>query len=82
MVVREITVDNSAQLDNDSAMETQTEPIKVGDLLTPRDVCMLLSVTYRTVLNWNKAGVLKPLNIGGALRYRRSDIEQLVNGRK
>ncbi len=38
----------------------------------------ILGVTYPTLLDWNKKGILHPFKIGNRVRYRRNDIEQVL----
>ena len=55
-------------------------PAPAGDddqeLLTPREVAALFSVTNKTLHVWNKSGFLPRIRIGGVVRYRRADIER------
>ena len=45
------------------------------ELLTPREVAALFSVT-NTLHVWNKTGFLPRIRIGGVVRYRRADVER------
>lgn len=49
---------------------------------TVRQVADILSVDRTTLHRWNKIGYLKPLKFGGLVRYRKSDIEALVEQRE
>src|SRR4051812_22459418 len=49
-------------------------------LMTAREVAALFRRTGRSIRNWTKSGRLKPIRIGRALYFRRSDIEQLLTG--
>ena len=55
-------------------------PAPAGDddqeLLTPREVAALFSVTNKTLHVWNKTGFLPRIRIGGVVRYRRADVER------
>ena len=53
------------------------------ELLTPREVAALFSVTNKTLHVWNKSGFLPRIRIGGVVRYRRADVERAaqVKGR-
>ena len=46
------------------------------ELLTPREVAALFSVTNKTLHVWNKSGFLPRIRIGGVVRYRRADVER------
>lgn len=48
-------------------------------LLRCREVAVLVGVDESTVKKWTRTGLLKPVRIGGATRYRRSDIEALAD---
>ena len=65
-----------------SAMEIirlQSRNATANDLLTIVDVAKLLKVSKMTLWRWSKSGRLKKVDIGGVPRYRRSDIENLLN---
>ena len=46
------------------------------ELLTPREVAALFSVTNKTLHVWHKSGFLPRIRIGGVVRYRRADVER------
>ena len=65
-----------------SAMEIarlQSKKAVENDLLTIDEVAALLKVSKMTLWRWSKSGRLKKVDIGGVPRYRRSDIENLLN---
>lgn len=65
-----------------SAMEIislQSRNATANDLLTIDEVVALLKVSKMTFWRWSKSGRLKKVDIGGVPRYRRSDIENLLN---
>ena len=65
-----------------SAMEIirlQSRNATANDLLTIDEVAKLLKVSKMTLWRWSKSGRLKKIDIGGVPRYRRSDIENLLN---
>ena len=65
-----------------SAMEIsrlQSKQAVENDLLTIDEVAALLKVSKMTLWRWSKSGRLKKVDIGGVPRYRRSDIENLLN---
>lgn len=50
-----------------------------NDLYTVRELQLLFRISRRTVANWQKKGILKPVQFGGLkLLFRRSDIEELI----
>lgn len=55
------------------------EQSKQSQWLITDEVSTMLSVTKRTIYNWNNSGKLKPNNKFGKLLYRREDIENLLN---
>lgn len=44
------------------------------DLLTKRELARKLRVTEKTVENWQNAGHIRKLTIGGAVRYSWPDV--------
>ncbi len=52
------------------------------ELLTPREVAALFSVTNKTLFVWNKTGFLPRLRIAGVVRYRREDVERAAQVKK
>jgi excisionase family DNA binding protein len=52
-------------------------------LLTLKDVATLFLVTPRTIRRWRRSGQFPaPLNIGGTLRWRRSDVHGWLQTKK
>lgn len=51
------------------------EPKKPVELLTRKEVTMLLHCDLSTLHNWCKKGKLIPYGIGNRVYYKRSDIE-------
>lgn len=48
-------------------------------LMTSREVCQALHVTKPTLWRWEQAKKLVPVRIDGMLRYRRSDVNNIIN---
>lgn len=46
---------------------------------TTEQVVGLLNVDKTTLWRWNKRDYLKPIKVGGLLRYRKSDIDKILN---
>ena len=63
------------------AMFEAEEAAKADVLMTLDEASKLLHVSKMTLYRWDKAGVLKKVEIGGKRRYRKSDIERLVGTR-
>ena len=47
---------------------------------TRKEVCQLLKVNQSTLWRWAKRGYLTPIEIGGKLHYKMSDIKHILNG--
>lgn len=53
---------------------------QTGDqYLSPAKVCELLDIDPTTLWRWDKKGLLHPLKLGGVNRYKKSDIERILN---
>lgn len=46
--------------------------------ISRKEAAEILGVTYPTLLDWNKKGMLHPFKVGHRVRYRRADIEKLL----
>lgn len=52
----------------------------IPELLTPTEVAKIFGVSPKTVTRWAKSGQVPCLTtLGGHRRYRRTDIEALIN---
>ena len=49
------------------------------ELLTVRQTMELLGVTRSTIYRWEQSGILMAVRIGGVVRFRRADLERLMN---
>jgi len=48
-------------------------------LMTVDEVASTFKVTPRTIFRWLDAGIIpKPIHLGGTTRFRRSEIDELV----
>ncbi len=54
-----------------------TEP-KEEEYLTITQAAKLLSIDRSTLWHWDKEGYLKKIHIGGKPRYKRSDIDRIL----
>lgn len=50
------------------------------ELLTGQEVAELFRVHLSTVLRWAKSGDLAAVKVGGVVRFRRSEIDRVLNG--
>ena len=57
-------------------------PKSEDDLLTPGEFAEKLKVSLVTLWSWDKKGITHPVRIGNAKRYRRSDLEKLMQSAK
>lgn len=48
--------------------------------LSKEKVCQMLDVSATTLWRWEKAGYLVPLVFGGQKRYRKSDVQRILEG--
>ena len=50
------------------------------DLLTTKEACDFLRCGRTTLWNWRRKGVVPdPIRIGGAVRWKRTDLETLID---
>jgi predicted DNA-binding transcriptional regulator AlpA len=62
--------------------DMRTTGTEAGVLWKAADVARALAVDTRTIWRWASAGVIPaPLRIGGSTRWRRSDIEALIEAK-
>jgi len=54
---------------------SQKEP---EEYLTPQELADMLHVSLVTLWHWDQKGITKPLHIGNQKRYRKSDIEKIM----
>ena len=55
---------------------------KAETYLSKEKVMEILEVSSPTLYRWQKAGYLVPICIGGKRRYRKSDINRILEGAK
>jgi DNA-binding transcriptional regulator YiaG len=51
------------------------------EYLTPQQFADVIGITLVTLWNWDKRGITKPLHVGNKKRYRRSDLEKIMETR-
>ncbi|HUX96316.1 MAG TPA: helix-turn-helix domain-containing protein [Bacteroidales bacterium] len=49
------------------------------EFLSIDEVAKLLNVTRPTLWDWDRKGILKKRHIGNVVRYRKSDIDKILN---
>jgi Helix-turn-helix domain len=59
-------------------IESEKNSPKDEVYLTPAQFAESLQVSLVTLWSWDKKGITKPLRIGNAKRYRRSDLEKIL----
>lgn len=72
----------NSQLITDAKQEL-TEEISLKEsvtYLTREMVVNKLSVDPSTLWRWKKRGYLVPINVGGQLRYKSTDIDKILEG--
>ncbi len=63
---------------HDEEERARVENEKDGDkFLTAKETAQRLNCSLPTLWRWNKSGYLRPLKIGGKVRYRVSDVKKL-----
>ena len=55
------------------------EPPSTSGLVTINEVCERLGISRTTVYQMRKRGDLKAVNIGGAVRFRKEDVDALID---
>lgn len=65
------SIHKSAIAENSNAKEAE-------EYLTPQQFADALQVSLVTIWTWDKKEITRPLRIGNAKRYRRSDLEKIL----
>lgn len=52
------------------------------ELRTREEVLKTLNVSPTTLWRWNKSGYLVPINVGGQSRYKSTDIDEILEGKR
>lgn len=71
------TIDNAVNKTR-RALEADIAKNKSDMLLTAEDVMEKLSISRRTLYNWEKKKYLCRVEIGGKLRYKLSDVNEIL----
>ncbi len=56
----------------------KTEDVEV--YMTANEVCKYIGKVRSTLWTYEKRGYLMPLRVGNSLRYKKSEIDKLMNG--
>ncbi|MEI6050059.1 MAG: helix-turn-helix domain-containing protein [Bacteroidota bacterium] len=67
-----------AELCLNRGKQEKPEPTNSEEYLTPQQLADALQVSLVTLWSWDKKGITRPLRIGNAKRYRRSDLEKIL----
>jgi excisionase family DNA binding protein len=51
---------------------------KEDELLTVEEAMAMLKVSRTSIWRWERQGVLKPIKLGRFVRYRKSDIDNMI----
>ena len=54
------------------------QPTNPDRLLSPKETGVMLGIDLSTLYRWDKLGYLTKIKIGGKVRYRLSDIQNLL----
>lgn len=52
------------------------------ELRTREEVLKTLNVSPSTLWRWAKSGYLVPINVGGQSRYKSTDIDEILEGKR
>ena len=66
-------------------IQSRLYPISNQDperLITRKEAKETFDVDYSTLHRWDKKDYLKPIKVGGLIRYRFSDVQKILNGEK
>lgn len=62
----------------EAGRQEKPEPKDPEEYLTPQQFAEALQVSLVTLWSWDRKGITRPLKIGNAKRYRRSDLEKIL----
>lgn len=67
------------QLDKKLEEIRKNLPKPITELIDRKRLCDLLGVTVVTIIDWDKKGLTKPIKIGNRIRYKVSEVNELIN---
>lgn len=65
-----------------SSLEKQIRDENEEKYLSSDDVCEMLDVSKPKLWRWEKMEYLIPLRVGGKVRYKLSEVKQILNNKK
>ena len=65
-----------------SSLEQKIRDEHEEKFLSPDDVCEMLNVSKPTLWRWEKLEYLLPLRVGGKVRYKLSEVKQILSNKK
>jgi hypothetical protein len=68
-----------AKLCIEAGKKEKPEATNPEEYLTPDEYAALLKISLVTLWSWDKKGITRPLRIGTKKRYRRSDLEKIMD---
>ncbi len=63
-------------------LEREIAEKRTASFLTRETVLEKLSVAPSTLWRWQKSGYLVPVNVGGQRRYKSTDIDEILEGKR
>lgn len=67
-------VDSVAQKVESIIKDSQKKQITSKEWLTAKEVCEVLKISYTTLHDWSKKGILKKHKIGDRIRFRHNEV--------
>jgi DNA-binding transcriptional regulator YiaG len=68
-----------AKLCIEAGKKEKPEQATPEEYLTPDQFAEVLKISLVTLWSWDKKGITRPLRIGTKKRYRRSDLEKIMD---
>jgi predicted DNA-binding transcriptional regulator AlpA len=73
--------ETSAELLEQYARENPVASVEEEKLISPRETKDKLKISTTTLWRWDNSGYLKPVRVGGLVRYRLSDVNAMIEKR-
>lgn len=64
-----------------TTVEVKSQKDESDKLFTASEACEILRCSRPTLHRWKKNGIIPFVNIGGNIRYRKSDIEKILKSK-
>jgi len=68
-----------ADAPDDGTDPATAQPAGQDRLLNAAEVALIMGRTLRTLTNWERVGILRPVRISGRRMYRFSDVSTLIS---